>query len=99
MRWLAVMVAVLMVGCSSDSSEPATETTQPVETTTAAVTTDTTPWAERPIRWERVDPAPGTLPSGMANVVTGGPGLVAVGGDGSGGDFDAAVWTSIDGHA
>jgi actin-like ATPase involved in cell morphogenesis len=33
----------------------------------------------------------------MATVTTGGPGLVAVGFDTSGGDSDAAVWTSTDG--
>ena len=35
----------------------------------------------------------------MEAVAVGGPGLVAVGFDGSGGDFDAAVWTSVDGVA
>jgi hypothetical protein len=35
----------------------------------------------------------------MMSVAVGGPGLVAVGSDGSGGDFDAAVWTSPDGFA
>ena len=34
---------------------------------------------------------------GMENVTAGGPGLVAVGYDESGGDRDAAVWTSVDG--
>lgn len=33
----------------------------------------------------------------MFSVTVGGPGLVAVGSDGSGDDFDAAVWTSVDG--
>jgi hypothetical protein len=33
----------------------------------------------------------------MLSVTVGGPGLVAVGGDGPGDDFDAAVWTSPDG--
>ena len=35
----------------------------------------------------------------MWSVTQGGPGLVAVGWDGLGGDFDAAVWTSPDGVA
>ena len=35
----------------------------------------------------------------MRGVTAGGPGLVAVGWDGPGGDFDAAVWTSVDGIA
>lgn len=33
----------------------------------------------------------------MAAIAAGGPGLVAVGSDGSGDDVDAAVWTSADG--
>jgi hypothetical protein len=33
----------------------------------------------------------------MHRITVGGPGLVAVGGDDSGGDIDAAVWTSPDG--
>ncbi len=33
----------------------------------------------------------------IGSVVAGGPGLVAAGGDWSGGDEDAAVWTSVDG--
>lgn len=33
----------------------------------------------------------------MNSVTVGGPGLVAVGRDGTIGDFDAAVWTSVDG--
>ncbi|MCH7584950.1 MAG: hypothetical protein IH941_07300, partial [Acidobacteria bacterium] len=33
----------------------------------------------------------------MESVTVGGPGLVAVGLDSSGGDWDAAVWTSVDG--
>jgi hypothetical protein len=35
----------------------------------------------------------------MATVIAGGPGLVAVGSDGPLGDFDAAVWTSVDGKS
>ncbi|HDH25667.1 MAG TPA: hypothetical protein ENH00_05665, partial [Actinobacteria bacterium] len=35
----------------------------------------------------------------MVDVVERGPGLVAVGYDFSGGDYDAAVWTSPDGDA
>ncbi len=35
----------------------------------------------------------------MASVTQGGPGLVAVGLDGSGGDFDAAAWVSADGSS
>ncbi len=39
----------------------------------------------------------GTGYQGMNAVTAGGPGLVAVGVDYSGGDVDAAVWTSVDG--
>jgi hypothetical protein len=39
----------------------------------------------------------GLSEQGMSSVAVGGPGLVAVGDDWSGGDLDAAVWTSVDG--
>jgi hypothetical protein len=54
------------------------------------------------LTWERVDsPAFGEDGDQWINAVTtGGPGLVAVGGEDSAGDgdIDAAVWTSSDGH-
>ena len=54
------------------------------------------------ITWNRVphddDVFGGPQPQGMRSVVAGGPGLVAVGYDGSGPDWDAAVWTSVDGE-
>ena len=53
------------------------------------------------VTWNRVQDD-GTVLGGagdqeMMSVTVGGPGLVAVGSDGSGNDFDAAVWTSSDG--
>ncbi|MDJ0925667.1 MAG: hypothetical protein QNJ77_14020, partial [Acidimicrobiia bacterium] len=48
--------------------------------------------------WSRVADDQGTFSGGgfrgMASVAAGGPGLVAVGWEGSAGDTDAAVWTS-----
>jgi hypothetical protein len=116
MRRVAVVLALLVMGCSSGTTEPAADPTQPVEPATATaptdpaepattagatdvtVPTDTVASPKGPFRWERVDPADETIPGGMAAVVAGGPGLVAVGVDGSGGDYDAAVWTSSDGY-
>jgi hypothetical protein len=53
------------------------------------------------ITWSRVphDEAVfgGVDEQSMFSVTVGGPGLVAVGWDGSDEDFDAAVWTSVDG--
>ncbi len=52
------------------------------------------------ITWTRVphdDALGGDGAQRMLSVTTGGPGLVAVGQDGSGGGEDAAVWTSPDG--
>jgi hypothetical protein len=54
------------------------------------------------LSWERVSHDESSLggdgPQRMNDVVAGGPGLVAVGADGSGeGPVDAAVWTSTDG--
>jgi len=57
------------------------------------------------LTWERVpDPEsvfgdPDSTYQDMVAVVAGGPGLVAVGSDRSGGDSDAAVWASVDGFA
>lgn len=53
------------------------------------------------VAWERVLPAAaefgGDGDQAMLAIVAGGPGVVAVGSDSSGGDDDAAVWTSPDG--
>jgi len=52
------------------------------------------------VTWSRVphdDAVFGLEGSEMESVTVGGPGLVAVGSSGSGGDVDAAVWTSADG--
>ncbi len=54
------------------------------------------------VLWSRVPPHDASVFGGpddqeMFGVAAGGPGLVAVGRDWSGGDWDAAVWTSPDG--
>jgi len=53
------------------------------------------------VNWERVtgndSVIGGVSKQVMYGLVAGGPGLVAVGADESGGDFDGAVWASIDG--
>jgi hypothetical protein len=58
-------------------------------------------WSKDGLAWNRVvhDDAVfgGVAQQYMWWVTVGGPGLVAVGHDGSGGDQDAAVWTSADG--
>ncbi|HSH11539.1 MAG TPA: hypothetical protein VLA10_07115, partial [Ilumatobacter sp.] len=54
--------------------------------------------ADSASQWERVDPGDEAIPGGMADVVIGGPGFIAVGAVGSVGDLDAAVWTSPDGY-
>jgi hypothetical protein len=72
--------------------------------TLAASTRVTTTTAEGAVltwtTWDRIDEdvifgGPGD--QWVWGVVAGGPGLVAVGSDGGGGDVDAAVWTSVDG--
>jgi len=58
-------------------------------------------WSVDGLTWNRAphDEAAfgGTVDESMYSVVAGGPGLVAVGSDSSGGDRDAAVWWSVDG--
>ena len=93
---LLLLVTGLVAGCSSSASEP---TSAPASTTTTTTTTSSPSSPAAAFQWQRVTPGDETLPSGMEEVVVGGPGLVAVGGDGSGGDFDAAVWVSSDGNA
>lgn len=75
----------------------------PSSTTTEASTTTTLPlippgevWALVPADEAVFD---GAGEQSMLSVAVGGPGLVAVGYDGSGGDYDAAVWVSTDGFA
>lgn len=80
-------------------------TTAPSDTAGADATTDPTTVAtaagspaDSASQWQRVDPGDEAMPGGMADVVIGGPGLIAVGAVGSVGDLDAAVWTSPDGY-
>ena len=68
----------------------------------SAVDADAAVWTSADgLRWRRVphDEAVfgGADVQRMSSVAKGGPGLVAVGYDGSGGDADAAVWASADG--
>ena len=83
---------------SATTAGPASTTEAP--TTTNAATTSTTAaiasWAwSRPAADGSVFGGPEDQYAGA--VAAGGPGLVAVGSDFAGGDFDAAVWTSADG--
>jgi len=110
-RWLAQALAVAMLllvaGCGGDSVGDTTtltadNATAAVTPTSAAVTTTTAAVAVAGLVWSRVqhDEAIFADPrgqQGMLSVTAGGPGLVAVGWDESGGDGDAAVWTSRDG--
>ena len=91
-------------GAVTSSTEPptSTTTTEVATTTEAPTTTTTTTLPAEPV-WMRVadDGAVfgGADDQGMMGVVAGGFGVVAVGYDYSGGDGDAAVWTSGDGSA
>lgn len=103
MRRFALVAVGLLVGCSSAASEPAPSSTASpdtavVTTTVTTAITTTTSSEPAPFRWERVMPGDEPIPGGMADVIVGGPGLVAVGADGSGDDYDAAIWTSADGY-
>jgi len=89
-------------GAVTSSTEPptSTTTTEAVTTTGAPTTTTTTTLPAEPV-WMRVaddgSVFGGADDQGMMGVVAGGFGVVAVGYDYSGGDGDAAVWTSGDG--
>jgi len=89
----------------SSTTAPATSTTAPTTSTTVPPTDSTraptetgSPYSHN---WSRVPDEEGALGGAgfqmMSGVTVGGPGLVAVGSDFSGGDVDAAVWTSADG--
>jgi len=97
-------------GLTTSSTTGASTTTQGVSTTTgeASTTTEgvTTTGPAGELAWERIPddeavfgPAEGGTRAEMWAVAAGGPGLVAVGDDDSGGDVDAAAWTSPDGVA
>jgi len=84
---ITLALPLLLTSCGDDSVFLTSVTTVPATTTTipAGVT------------WTRI-PHNTTIFGGpnrqeMRAVVAGGPGLVAVGYDDSGGDWDAAVWT------
>jgi molecular chaperone DnaK len=107
---LLVLAIVLVAACSGAGTEAAsTATGQPATTASTRPTTTTgavTVTTEAPVRgsgWGRVphDEAVfgGAEDQEMRSVAAVGPGLVAVGYDTSGGDQDAAVWTSSDGFA
>lgn len=95
------------ISSSTTGSVPTSGTSGPVSTTgtTAAPTTTTEPpTTTAPLlahTWGRAAHDEATLggpgDQEMKAVVVGGAGLVAVGADGSGGDWDAAVWVSADG--
>ena len=109
---IVIAVLAASCGVSDSSVEPST-TAPPVTSSTAAPTTSTTvpptTTTEAPtdtgssftLTWFRVlDDGAALAGNGsqmMVSVTVGGPGLVAVGSDFSGGDVDAAVWTSPDG--
>lgn len=106
---IGMSIAGLLAGCASGvSGSPAASATtapsvpptgasspvpgnSPTPATTPAVGVD---WARLPNDEAMLGGADNQW---MAAVVAGGPGLVAVGLDRSGGDEDAAVWTSVDG--
>ncbi len=66
--------------------------------TTPGADRDAAVWIEAGGTWEKItdDSLGGTGNQQLNAVVVGGPGLVAVGSDDSGGGADAAVWTSTD---
>lgn len=95
------VVAVAMLTLGGDGEPPAVEpsaTGGPSPT----VTSGTPPVGPAALSWERVDDAGGSLggpgDQAMWRAAAGGPGLVGVGSDSSGGDLDAAVWLSADGR-
>jgi hypothetical protein len=94
---------------SSTASSAVTSTTAAVTTAPAVASTTTTTAISTSTSqnagvgdWARVPPDEavfgGAGDQTMASVAVGGPGLVASGQDFSGGDGDAAVWTSPDGR-
>jgi hypothetical protein len=105
-RWMVVVGLLgVIAGCADGNSDGGVADSTGLSRTTAVATTSPTTVATAPTTppieassWQRLDPADEAIPGGMGRVVEGGPGFVAVGADGSGGDFDAAVWTSVDGY-
>ena len=102
---ITLALALLLTSCGDDyhsmtsvTTVPATTTTTAPVTTTTTVLATTTTTIPAGVTWTRI-PHNTTIfggPNwqGMSGVVAGGPGLVAVGYDDSGGYMDAGVWTS-----
>jgi hypothetical protein len=102
---IGVALALLVVSCGGNEEAQPTVTTGQAGTTSSTTSSSTTTAAPSG-GWFRVPQDEAVFGSGAGGVWTamravtgGGPGLVAVGYDGSGGDWDAAVWTSADGLA
>ena len=94
--YLLVVIALVAAACGGTGGGAAqTSTTAPAPIATKP------PVDVSSLNWSRVarDDAAfgGEGDQSMKSVTSGGPGLVAVGEDDSGGDPDAAVWTSTDG--
>jgi hypothetical protein len=104
---IILTLTAILAGCGHERGLPATTTTLAPTTTTGASVSSTTSRppitsiASQPgLVWTRIRDAAvlgGQGDQQMSSVTIGGPGLVAVGADASGGDEDAAVWVSADG--
>lgn len=107
---MILVVAVVVILDPFGSEGPFVEEPTTIPTTTSQVTTSTEPaptttseaaaLALPAMLWTRVesDAFGGSGDQLIHDIAIGGPGLVAVGSDGSGGDLDAAVWYSTDGR-
>ena len=95
LRVLVVSTALAASACTGgDSRESGTTTSALTTTTTTTTATTVTTAPLSSLSWSRVAVFGG---ADLSSVTGGGPGLVAVGLDESGGDADAVVWTSADG--
>ena len=103
--WLLLAVCALVVGACDSVSTGVSSTKITPSAPTTVVSSSTSTSSTIPTvgssSWSRVYGDGSVFGGGglqqMWSVSQGGPGLVAVGWDGSDGDFDAAVWTSVDG--
>ena len=105
-----LVIAAVVILDPFGSEGPFIEEPTTIPTTTSQVTTSTEPAptttseaaapAPPAMSWTRVESEAfgGSGDQSMYDIAIGGPGLVAVGSDGSGGDWDAAVWYSTDGR-
>jgi hypothetical protein len=90
---LVLLVAdILVAGCTSPSSIPASSSTPPEPT---AVPASATPQPNPTVSWEAATVPASDNTSASLAVVPGGDGLVAIGFDGQ---FGSMVWTSSDGR-